>query len=604
MKNKVFISVILAIVMMLTCFVSCVPTEDNSSVDAPLQEGVITYEDAVCEVIKGIKDSGTVATATASNGAAISYSMTEEEVGKLNNAFKSKLQVTSEGAIVGQYDDVKKFKVDITASAEKCEPVTAEMTISVINPYLNYAGRQLADAKVDVPYASSVAYVLDEDVQVTYSLASKQKLPEGLTMSSDGTITGTPTQVGPGAPFIVKAKAKGFSDTEREFTIDVVLDHKSETVSKIVNFGDANGVKELATAYVGSQYVNQAGVAGTASALNGNNITYTLAEGTTLPEGIALYPNGAIIGKADVRTECEFSVTASATGCEPLTRSFKLAVKPMRIRFEALRGELTKGEAANYNIAKADAGEGVQITYTMTKEDADKLSAEYGLAVTPEGIVTGTPTKVTKLMFFKVTAEAEGFTPTTVEISFRINEPLQAPANGKFEAEYIDLTGKNGTGYSASPSGTDMIDGALAEMTSNGYFVNYMFNDTITLEFVIYAEADVTNAKLYLALGSEIGTVTFTPSDFGVYTYVGQTPTGTKTTVNYGSMRVSGGNQYTSFDEYQAGTVSLKQGWNVIQLAVHTNTLRGGMIGGPGVDYIRVDTSVALKWIPCSYNVV
>lgn len=216
MKKKVFISVILAIVMMLTCFVSCVPTQDtSSSVDAPLQEGVITYEDAVCEVIKGVKDSGSVAKATASNGAPISYSITEEEAGKLNTAFGGALQVTSEGAIVGQYDAVKKFKVDITASAEKCEPVTAEMTVSVINPYFNYAGRQLADARVDLPYAASVAYVLDEDVQVTYSLSSKQKLPEGLTMSSDGTITGTPTQVGPGTPFLVKAKGKGFSDTER-----------------------------------------------------------------------------------------------------------------------------------------------------------------------------------------------------------------------------------------------------------------------------------------------------------------------------------------------------------------------------------------------------
>ena len=119
MKNKVFISIIIAIVMMLTCFVSCVPTQDTSSGEAPLQEGVITYEDAVCEVIKGVKDSGTVATATASNGAPISYSMTEEEVGKLNNAFGGALQVTTEGAIVGQYDTVKKIKEMANNEEEK-----------------------------------------------------------------------------------------------------------------------------------------------------------------------------------------------------------------------------------------------------------------------------------------------------------------------------------------------------------------------------------------------------------------------------------------------------------------------------------------------------
>ena len=129
-----------------------------------------------------------------------------------------------------------------------------------------------------------------------------------------------------------------------------------------------------------------------------------------------------------------------------------------------------------------------------------------------------------------------------------------------------------------------------------------MHNDTITLEFVIYAEEAVTNASLYIAAGSEMGTVTFTPSSLGIYTYVGRTATGSKTTVNYGSVSVSGGKEYTTFNEYKFGAVSLVKGWNVIQIAVHTNTLRGGNIGGPGVDYIKVDTSVSLKWIPCTYN--
>ena len=60
---------------------------------------------------------------------------------------------------------------------------------------------------------------------------------------------------------------------------------------------------------------------------------------------------------------------------------------------------------------------------------------------------------------------------------------------------------------------------------------------------------------------------------------------------------------YTSFKEYRFGSVSLVQGWNVIQLAVHTNTLREGMIGGPGTDYMRLDTQVSVKWIPCTFNI-
>lgn len=588
----------LAAVMAMSFCLGCAEENTEDPV-VELQPGVITYENAVCESIIGVENSGTVATASASNGATVSYSMTEDEAQKLSNAFDGTLKVAADGTIEGKYDKIKKFKVDVTASAEKCESVTAEITVSVVNPYLEYKGRTLADARINLPYAASVAYVENEEVEVTYRASGK--LPDGLSMTNDGTITGTPTKVGPGTPFTVTASAKGFSNTAREFVIDVVIDHQSTTPSKIVNFGIADGVKELDTAYVGAQYVNQAGVAGNAAALNGNNITYELSEGSALPDGITLYPNGALIGKASERNDYNFSVVAKSAACADVTREFTLSVRPQRIKFESSNGVLTKGEAADYSIATADAGEGVEIKYTMTEADAAALKAEYGLELTPQGKVTGTPTKVVKLMHFKVTAEAEGFSSRTVTMYFRINEPLQAPANGRFEAEYIDLTGKNGTGYSASPTGEDLIDKTISS-ASNGAFINYMHNDTITLEFVIFSEDAVSNAPLYIAAGSEMGTVTFTPSSLGIYCYEGQTASGSKTTVDYGSVSVSGGKAYTGFNEYKFGTVSLVKGWNVIQIAVHKNALRDGNIGGPGVDYIRIDTSVSLKWVPLTYN--
>jgi len=601
-----FIGALLAVVM---CFTACGTAKNDSSADGEsvkqLEAGEITYENAVCESIINMEDSGTVATAVASNGAPVVYSfMDDGEADKFRNAFDSALSIATDGTITGKFTAIKKFKVKITASAEKCQPVTAEITVSVVNPHLNYVGRQLTDARVGVQYASSVAYVQDEDVDVTYTMVKGYALPEGLSMSRDGTITGTPVTVGPGQPFRVNAAGKGFSATEAEFTIDVVIDHQSTTPSRIVNFGDKEGEKAIDVAYVGSQYVSR-GVADNASALNDNNIVYTLAEGSALPEGMTLYPNGTIIGKATERNTYTFYVVATAVGCDSVTKGFVLTVSPRRIKFESTNGELTKGEPADYSIATADAGEGVEITYSMTEEDAAELKANYGLELTENGTIIGTPTVVVELMSFRVTAQAEGFTPTTVVKYFRINEPLQAPANGRFEAEYISLIGKRGTGYSASPSGKDIIDTTLeGKNVSNGAFINYLHNDTITLEFVIYAEKAVS-APLYIQMSSEMGNVTLTPSGFGVYTYAGQTTDGAKTTVNYGSVNVNGGDMvYADFKEYRFGTVDLVAGWNVIQLAVHTNSYRGsGVTGGPGIDYIRIDSDASLKWVPCTYNV-
>lgn len=602
--KKTFMSVCVAIAMAVAvCFGACqtedTPPDGGVTETPELQEGVITFEDSDCESIIHQENSGTVAVASASNGAPVSYSLSEEEQTKFDNAFGGALAIASDGTITGKYDSLKSFKVDVTASAEKCESVTAEIKVSVVNPYLTYSGKTLIDAREGVEYAASVALVENSGVDVTYSL--KGDLPAGLSMDKSGTITGTPTEVGPGEPFAVTASAKGYSTTTAEFTIDVVINHVSEAVSKIVKFGGEETV-ELEQAFIGDYYVNQSGIA-TASALNNNNITYELVGGE-LPEGFTLYSNGALFGSSEVTGEYEFEVQASAKGCEPVTASFMLPVKATMVQYASVNGTITKGEETNYPINTAIAAEGVEVKYTMTEADAKALKDNYGLTVTEDGYLTGVPTQVVKLMNFKVTAEAEGYTSNTVTMYFRINEPLQAPSNGRFEAEYTDLTGKNGAGWSASPTGEDLIDYTFSS-ASNGAFINYLHNDTITLEFVVWTDEELSNVPLILCLGSEIGNVTFTPEVFGVYTYVGNTATGTKTTVNYGSVTVNGGEKtYTGFSEYKFGTVNLAKGWNVIQLAVHSNTLRDGLIGGPGVDYIRFDTTAELKWVPLTFNTV
>ncbi len=601
MKKALMSVCVAAVTLFVACFgASCGEDETSEKPQTELQPGVITFEDSECESIINQENSGTVAVAVASNGAPVTYSLSEEEALRFDTAFESALSIAADGTITGKYDALKSFKVDVTASAEKCESVTAEIKVSVVNPYLDYSGKTLVDAREGIGYAASVALVENSGADVTYSL--KGTLPKGLSMDKNGTITGVPTEVGPGQPFTVSAAAKGYSTTTADFIIDVVIDRVSEATSKIVKFEKSEPV-QLKEAFVGSYYVNQSGIA-TGSSLNNNNITYALAEGSTLPEGFVLYPNGALFGSSEITGEYTFDVVASAYKCPSVTCTFKLDVKATMVQYSSINGAVTKGEEAKYPINTAVAGDGVAIRYTMTEADAKALKDNYGLTVTEDGYVTGVPTKVVKQMNFKVTAEAEGYTSNTVTMYFRINEPLQAPSNGRFEAEYTDLTGKQGTGWSASPTGENLIDYTFSN-ASNGAFINYLHNDTVTLEFVIWADQAANNVPLYLCLGSEIGNVTFTPSVFGVYTYVGQKPEGTKTTVNYGSVTVSGGETYTGFSEYKFGTVNLAEGWNVIQLAVHTNTLRGGTLpGGPGVDYLRLDTSVTLKWVPLTFNTV
>ena len=75
----------------------------------------------------------------------------------------------------------------------------------------------LEDGGVGVSY--SAALEADSSTQVTWSLAAGSSLPDGLTLNSDGTITGTPTTVGI-TTFTVVASANGVS-SEQTLTITV-----------------------------------------------------------------------------------------------------------------------------------------------------------------------------------------------------------------------------------------------------------------------------------------------------------------------------------------------------------------------------------------------
>ena len=94
------LAVIFAAILAASVFVGCSPSEDNG-LPTELEDGTITYANGTCESIIGVADSGTVATAVASNGAAVSYSIEESEAKKLGNAFDNTLSIATDGAIKG-----------------------------------------------------------------------------------------------------------------------------------------------------------------------------------------------------------------------------------------------------------------------------------------------------------------------------------------------------------------------------------------------------------------------------------------------------------------------------------------------------------------------
>ena len=204
--------------------------------EAP-EQAFLVYENAEVNCIIDVADSGSVALATGADH--ISYEVIDGDMPK-------GLTIAEDGTILGAYPRPMKGRVvTVRASAEGCDPVEAEITINVVKPFLTFTGITLADAKAGVEYAASVAYISDTTEKVTFKLAKGSVLPEGLTLNKNGVITGTPTTVQRGVPFTVVAEAKGYSDTEAVFKLDVIIDHKSNETGTILNYngGSLAGAK-------------------------------------------------------------------------------------------------------------------------------------------------------------------------------------------------------------------------------------------------------------------------------------------------------------------------------------------------------------------------
>jgi hypothetical protein len=217
------------------------------------------------------------------------------------------------------------------------------------------------------------------DVQATWSLESGA-LPSGVTLSTAGVLSGTPTSEG-SFQFVVKAVNGSPSDTQTYIL----------TVRQPLSVKSPFGPARPPTSEVGIR------LAKTFAATGGTGTyTWSIASGA-LPAGLALNAgSGAISGTPQTSGSFPFSVTATdaegrvATASGGLTVAPRLAVKTLRL------GTAKVGRA--YQARLATAG-GVQpVKWKVT----GKLPPGVRFA-TSLGALTGTPRRVGT---FTVTVEA------------------------------------------------------------------------------------------------------------------------------------------------------------------------------------------------------
>ena len=223
----------------------------------------------------------------------------------------------------------------------------------------------------------------------TFSLASGT-LPAGLTLASNGTLSGSPTQTGTFTITVKATDANGCSGTGAPYTLTITC--QSITVTN----------PAVSTGVAGSpfsQTFTQSGGIGTT--------TFTLASGT-LPSGLTLASNGTLSGTPTVVGTFPITVTVTdANGCTGTGPTYNLTITCQTITVTA--------PAVNTGVA------GSPFSQTFTQSGAIG-SATFslvagvlpsGLSLATNGVLSGTPLQTGTFSITVKVTDSNGCTGTT-----------------------------------------------------------------------------------------------------------------------------------------------------------------------------------------------
>jgi hypothetical protein len=341
------------------------------------------------------------------------------------------------------------FKVTDSGKATALTAVSGSLNlvIAAAPAIVLPAPATLTEGTYNVAYTGTVAATGGAGT-LTYTITAGA-LPTGLSLSSAGAITGTPTAAGTFGFTIKAADAYGDSATQA-YSVAV-----SYPPVKVI-------VATLPTGYVGSIYT-QTTLAATGG--SGTGYTWALSNGS-LPVGLSLSTGGVITGKpTGTLGTTNFSVTATDSAQNTGSGSFSITVDAgVSITTSSPLPTGYVGSSYSKQLA-ATGGAGAGYTWAI----ASGSTLPGGLTLSASGLLSGTPTLTgTPSFSITVTDSAQNTASATFTLTISAGVtvtpavlPVGYPATA-YPSTTLSATGGTGTGYTwswAAASGSTLPAG-------------------------------------------------------------------------------------------------------------------------------------------------
>ncbi|MBS9721441.1 putative Ig domain-containing protein [Tianweitania sp. BSSL-BM11] len=284
----------------------------------------------------------------------------------------------------------------------------ATISITVTSPTISVFPAALPNAMIGSAYSQSLD-ASGGNAPYTFTL-SAGALPTGLTLTSNGVLSGTPRSGGSFNFSVTATDASGSSGPysgSRSYTMTVEAPTIVVAPASLANATRNVAYSQTLTAFGGTAPHSFAVTAG------------------SLPNGLTLALNGALSGTPTVAGQFTFTATAtdSSTGTGPYSgsRSYTLNVAAPTITLAP--NALPDGTVAQaYSQTITAAGGTAPYTYAAT---SGALPA--GVTLTTAGTISGTPTSGGAFSFDVTATDANG-NPGVQSYTFRIGAPTLAIA--------------------------------------------------------------------------------------------------------------------------------------------------------------------------------
>ncbi len=283
------------------------------------------------------------------------------------------------------------FVLRVTDSVEAVVSVTLNIVINPPSTVLTIETGSIADAVVGQDYSQTLR-ATGGSAPYRWEMVSST-LPEGLTLSEAGVITGRPVSSGE-FPFTVKVTDQSGTSETRQFSLEI------EPAPDLVVLNSAN----LAVAAIGVPYRVELKATGGAE-------PYTWKKKNKkkfgfLPDGITLSREGILSGTPTAQGIFNFTVKVSDSSGKQASKPFVIEVGPPPPPLSIRTDLLPAGSQSVLYNAQLEAGGGAP-PYTWT---IDSGALPAGLTLNEAGVISGRPTSFGSTTFTIRVRDAVGTT--------------------------------------------------------------------------------------------------------------------------------------------------------------------------------------------------